>query len=196
VYRLNLGVLTFVTSGGFGVESVWGDGSFVYVTDTNGQLDVLTFDGTAFTQRAYTMADATDVWGDGTYLYVAAGTFGLWAYRFTGTALLPVAQTNGTANRVQGVGSRILVSDRTGGLRSYSFDGTRFTLTGNTGALGNDAKDVWSDGTYAYLGNWIGGFKVFAFTASGGGSEGALHYDAAAAKLAYCNGSTWVSIGK
>ncbi|MCK5284861.1 MAG: hypothetical protein KAJ86_04660 [Alphaproteobacteria bacterium] len=138
------------------VNSVWEDGTYIYVTDYYDGLFAYTFDGTTLTQKAHVDTYyARGVWGDGTYIYVANSTYGIRAYTFDGTnfTLKGSFNTPGTAQDIWGDGTYIYVADYGSGVRAYTFDGTTFTEEGYFDTPGN-AHDVWGDGTYIYVADY------------------------------------------
>jgi Uncharacterized conserved protein len=167
----NFNYLTTNTANTTNGLRVWGDGTYIYVTNNSGGgLDAYTFDGAAFTFKAKASSPTPyNVWGDGTYIYGAAGFNGVRAYTFNGSAFtLVVSDTAHTTNaqHVWGDGTYIYVADWNGGIDAYSFNGSSFTWLASNTTNSTFAQGVWGDGTYIYVADNSGGIDAYTFNGS------------------------------
>jgi hypothetical protein len=153
---------------------VWGDGTYLYVADFWGGLDVYSFNGASLTYKTTNTTNSTDargVWGDGTYIYVADNAGGLDVYSFNGTSLTYITSdtTHSTsAYGVWGDGTYIYVADWLGGIDAYTFNGTSLTYKATNTTNSDRAQKIWGDGTYIYVANYtrvgVFSFNGMAFT--------------------------------
>lgn len=145
-------------------DSIWGDGSYIYVTQHGGGVRALSFNGTALTSIAVydTPDDAYDVWGDGTYIYVADDDAGVHALTFNGTAwnLIATYNTPGPAHGVWGDGSLIYVADW-GQVLALTFNGT-WSLVSSYNSPNDQVHFVTGDGTYIYISETYGGIRALS----------------------------------
>ncbi|MBN2014476.1 MAG: DUF2341 domain-containing protein, partial [Candidatus Altiarchaeota archaeon] len=153
-----------IDDGGW-VESVWGDGTYIYSADYAG-LRAYTFNGTDFNKTGYIDDEENElgVWGDGTYIFLANQDGGLRAYTFNGTNFTNVGHIDDGGNGVGVWGDEtyIYLANSGDGLRAYTFNGTNFTNVGWIDDGGNGV-DVWGDGTYIYLANYADGLRAYTF---------------------------------
>jgi hypothetical protein len=165
------GTLNFIASSNTNSpqpNAVWSDGTYIYVGDFSGGIDVYSFNGTSFSFLATDTTHSTNarsVWSDGTYIYVADGTGGLDAYTFNGTSLTYLATdtTNSTfATKVWGDGTYIYVLNGVN-LKVYTFNGTSFTYISSALPNSPSANGVWGDGTYIYVSDSTDGIDAYTF---------------------------------
>ena len=149
------------------VYSVWGDGTYIYISDDTEGIKAFTFDGSTLTLAGSlnTPGNSHILMGRGGYIFIADGGGGIRAYTFDGTTFNLEANIASTfAYSVWSDGTYYYAADDTGGIHVYDFDGTTFT-TLDTVDTPDFAQDVWGDGTYIYLAN--GNTGIYAFTFDG-----------------------------
>lgn len=169
-------------SGHRGVEAVYSDGTYVYITvnDQGDQrVEALSFNGTnfSFIDKSTLVGERPKyMHGDGSYIYVAS-THGpsptdrrITALSFDGTTLTQEAFTDGfwAGDDVFTDGTYIF-HPYAGDLYIGTFDGTSFTTVLDTNAPPDSPSGVWYDGTYVYLvtnshqGNYDSAIHVYSF---------------------------------
>jgi len=123
---------------------------YVYFVGSNSILEVLSFDGSTFTQEDTIAAGARfAIYGDGTYIHVNSS-----AYSFDGTTLTNIC-AGGNDDIWAGDGTYLYATDNVGFnayLRAYSFDGTAYTLEGSVGVgLQSLVNRLCCDSEYVYI---------------------------------------------
>ncbi len=147
-------------------QSVWGDGTYVYVADDGSGVRAYTFDGATLTEVASfnTPDRANDVTGDGTYIYVADFDSGIRAYTFDGTTFTEVGSfdTSGSARAIHVGNDYLYVADAADGIKAYTFDGTTFTEEGVFDTP-NEAYQIWEGDSYIYMVDNFSGLRAYTF---------------------------------
>jgi len=134
-------------------NSIWGDGTYIYVCQSSGGLNAFTFDGTNFTNvgSIYSGGISYGVWGDGTYIYHAGYTDGLRAYTFDGSNFTSVGHiTLYYPVSVCGDGNYIYVGLSTGGIRAYTFNGSLFSYKSYK-KDGTNCRHISTNGDYIFV---------------------------------------------
>ena len=171
------------------IKSVWGDGSFIYLTasrNDNGALYTYSIDSSGNltlidSDEVYDSAGGTgygsSVWGDGDFIYLANGVNGLRTYSVDNSGLLTYMATvipDGEVRKVWGDGNFIYVACgptpylglNDGGLHTYSVDSS-----GNLTHIDYDNRDgaqgLWGDGNFIYLANGYDGLLTYSVDSSG-----------------------------
>ena len=150
-------------------RSVWGDGTFVYVTCFGDGLRSYSVDGagnlTYIDVDFQAGNDYSGVWGDGNFIYVACGFSGLRSYSVDGAGNLTyidVDYQSSSYNNVWGDGNFIYVACGDG-LRSYSVDGVgNLTYIDVDFQAGSDYSGVWGDGNFIYVACRLSGLRSYS----------------------------------
>lgn len=150
-------LLATYTISGINVKHVWGDGTYIYVSDSgHNEMIALTYSSGSFTAGGTTSGwSATGPFmGDGTYIYVQdslATQNAVRAYTYNGTSWTQVGSVDPLTYPSQTLvsGSYVYIGG-TNVWRAYTFNGSSFTYVGAITTAVNNGTTGWTDGTYMY----------------------------------------------
>lgn len=160
--------------------AVWGDGTFLYLANGHGGVDVFSFDAHTKTLTlcgSYNPTPAcVDVYTDDTYLYVAGHSGGVYLLTVAADGSLTYEWTVAAAGDYQlGVWGETrsghdywYLASYDAGLQVYETNGDGSVTLKDADTTGELARGVHGDGTFIYVANGTSGLSVFAINESTG----------------------------
>jgi hypothetical protein len=168
--------------------AIVGDSTWVYVSDDDGQVNVCSAAGTDLTLVATVVADnggiGYDVWASGLYVYLANGEDGWYSFTNDGAGGLTekthydpdamygtAVAVTGDAGMIYGAGfSGWIAADCCNGMYTFTRDPDGTMATADFASIGGQyPRDVWVDGSTAYVAmhTYRQGVIVFSVTTGG-----------------------------
>lgn len=160
-------------AGSGSITSIWSDGSYVYVTSSNGGVDVFYYNGTNLVCVAGVLTNGVVTFIDGfnPVLVCSDGGDGLGAYLFNGTSFTSIGKSSdfniSNVNYVT-LHNNYIITCGQGRLDAWQIINNVLTYVNSfTGLVGGtDLVSIVSDGTYLYTGS-NNDVKIQIFTFNG-----------------------------
>ena len=136
------------------INNIWGDGTYLYVSEGSAGIAALTFDGTNWANLGvYNSAGtALAAWGDGTYIYLADDSR-IRALTWNGTAWTHRGSSAAYwSEDVWGDGTYIYTTAYGQELVAYTFNGSAFTVAAHEYIGSNPLHGrLWVHNNYIYV---------------------------------------------